>query len=63
MTRPGHNPQPSHRTLNDALVDPDTYAAGVEEGWDETSLYKLIVRCCIRLPSAWRSNGSDRRSR
>ena len=20
-------------------------------------------RCCIRLPSAWRSNGSDRRSR
>lgn len=37
-------PEPAHRTMNDALVNPDTYAAGVEEGWDEISLYKLIVR-------------------
>ena len=44
MTSTGHDPRPTGRTLNDALVNPDTYAAGVEEGWDEISLYRLIVR-------------------
>ena len=44
VTSPRRDPEPSRKTLNDALVNPDTYAAGVEEGWDEVSLYRLIVR-------------------
>ena len=44
MTSRGSNPERSGRTLNDALVNADTYAAGIEEGWDEISLYRLIVR-------------------
>ena len=32
------------RWLADHLVDPDTYARGVDEGWNDTELYRLIVR-------------------
>ena len=38
------DPGKSRRKLNDALVNPDTYAVGVEQDWSETSLYRLIVR-------------------
>ena len=32
------------RWLADDMVDPDTYAKGVEEGWNDVELYRLIVR-------------------
>ena len=32
------------RWLADDMVDPDTYAKGVDEGWNDTELYRLIVR-------------------
>ena len=32
------------RWLADDLVDPDVYAKGVDEGWTDTELYRLIVR-------------------
>ena len=31
-------------TDNDGLITPGTYLTGVEEGWEERSLYRLIVR-------------------
>lgn len=32
------------RWLRDDLVDPDVYAKGVDDGWNDTELYRLIVR-------------------
>ena len=32
------------RWLADDLVDPDVYAKGVDEGWTDIELYRLIVR-------------------
>ena len=32
------------RWLADDLVDPDVYATGVDEGWTDIELYRLIVR-------------------
>ena len=34
----------SGRWLADDMIDPDTYAKGVEEGWNNVELYRLIVR-------------------
>ena len=32
------------RRLADDLVDPDIYAKGVDDGWNDVELYRLIVR-------------------
>ena len=32
------------RWLADDLVDPDVYAKGVDDGWTDIELYRLIVR-------------------
>ena len=32
------------RWLADDMVDPDTYAKGVDDGWNDVELYRLIVR-------------------
>ena len=32
------------RWLSDDLVDPNVYAKGVDDGWNDVELYRLIVR-------------------
>ena len=32
------------RWLADNMVDPDVYATGVDDGWNDVELYRLIVR-------------------
>ena len=48
------------RSLADDLVDPDIYAKGVDDGWNDVELYRLIVRQpAAQLPLGHRRRSAD----